>query len=104
MSFGGGAAEVTEAALVRDILYVFQGIDGKYIKMNLTDNCYKMDAKVPRAGGERERAGKKLTAEMKDLFDIVSAVQLWKTKTHNHDYFGLNHDNSNDYSFNIIFV
>ncbi|XP_056443702.1 gamma-tubulin complex component 3 [Gadus macrocephalus] len=43
---GDPNAEVTEAALVRDILYVFQGIDGKYIKMNLADNCYKMDAKV----------------------------------------------------------
>ena len=53
-----GAAEVTEAALVRDILYVFQGIDGKYIKMNLADNCYKMDAKVPCAGSEG-RGGKK---------------------------------------------
>lgn len=38
--------EVSEAALVRDILYVFQGIDGKFIKMNSQDNCYKIDAKV----------------------------------------------------------
>ncbi|KAM3585689.1 uncharacterized protein V6R79_024488 [Siganus canaliculatus] len=38
--------EVSEAALVRDILYVFQGIDGKFIKMSAQDNCYKMDSKV----------------------------------------------------------
>ena len=38
--------EVTEAALVRDILYVFQGIDGKNIKMSSTENCYKVEAKA----------------------------------------------------------
>ncbi|XP_070814019.1 gamma-tubulin complex component 3 [Chaetodon trifascialis] len=38
--------EVSEAALVRDILYVFQGIDGKFIKMSTQDNCYKIDSKV----------------------------------------------------------
>lgn len=31
---------------MRDILYVFQGIDGKNIKMSSTENCYKVDAKV----------------------------------------------------------
>lgn len=39
--------EVSEAALVRDILYVFQGIDGRFIKMSAQDNCYKIDSKVP---------------------------------------------------------
>uniref|UniRef100_A0A669F6W5 Tubulin gamma complex component 3 n=1 Tax=Oreochromis niloticus TaxID=8128 RepID=A0A669F6W5_ORENI len=38
--------KVNEAALVRDILYVFQGIDGKFIKMSAQDNCYKIDSKV----------------------------------------------------------
>lgn len=37
---------MTEAALVRDILYVFQGIDGKNVKMSSTENCYKVEAKV----------------------------------------------------------
>lgn len=41
------AGEVSEAALVRDILYVFQGIDGKFIKMSAPENCYKIDSKVP---------------------------------------------------------
>ncbi|KAM7110730.1 gamma-tubulin complex component 3 isoform 3-T3 [Molossus nigricans] len=41
-----GTAEVTEAALVRDILYVFQGIDGKIIKMSNTENCYKAEGKA----------------------------------------------------------
>uniref|UniRef100_A0A8C7GG90 Tubulin gamma complex component 3 n=1 Tax=Oncorhynchus kisutch TaxID=8019 RepID=A0A8C7GG90_ONCKI len=42
----GLAGSVGEAALVRDILYVFQGIDGKFIKMSNADNCYKIDSKV----------------------------------------------------------
>uniref|UniRef100_A0A8C7MBD6 Tubulin gamma complex component 3 n=1 Tax=Oncorhynchus kisutch TaxID=8019 RepID=A0A8C7MBD6_ONCKI len=41
-----GELGVGEAALVRDILYVFQGIDGKFIKMSNADNCYKIDSKV----------------------------------------------------------
>uniref|UniRef100_A0A8P4K2I4 Tubulin gamma complex component 3 n=1 Tax=Dicentrarchus labrax TaxID=13489 RepID=A0A8P4K2I4_DICLA len=41
-----GDWNVSEAALVRDILYVFQGIDGKFIKMSAQDNCYKIDSKV----------------------------------------------------------
>uniref|UniRef100_A0AAR2L5Y7 Gamma-tubulin complex component n=1 Tax=Pygocentrus nattereri TaxID=42514 RepID=A0AAR2L5Y7_PYGNA len=40
------SAEISEAALVRDILYVFQGIDGKFIKMCAPENCYKIDSKV----------------------------------------------------------
>lgn len=51
-----GTSEVTEAALVRDILYVFQGIDGKNIKMSSTENCYKVEAKVsdrPRCSVQR---------------------------------------------------
>ncbi|CAN0563381.1 unnamed protein product [Rangifer tarandus platyrhynchus] len=42
----GGAVEVTEAALVRDILYVFQGIDGRNVKMSAADNCYKVEGKA----------------------------------------------------------
>jgi gamma-tubulin complex component 3 len=42
----GGTMEITEAALVRDILYVFQGIDGKNIKMSSTENCYKVEGKA----------------------------------------------------------
>ncbi|MBN3303534.1 GCP3 protein, partial [Amia calva] len=41
-----GTVEISEAALVRDILYVFQGIDGKFIKMCSPENCYKIDAKI----------------------------------------------------------
>ncbi|KAG2456430.1 gamma-tubulin complex component 3 [Polypterus senegalus] len=38
--------EISEASLVRDILYVFQGIDGKCVKMSNPENCYKIDAKI----------------------------------------------------------
>ncbi|KAL6076776.1 hypothetical protein STEG23_002040, partial [Scotinomys teguina] len=41
-----GTLEVTEAALVRDILYVFQGIDGKNIRMSNAENCYKVEGKA----------------------------------------------------------
>lgn len=40
---------MTEAALVRDILYVFQGIDGKNIKMSSAENRYTVEAKVQEA-------------------------------------------------------
>uniref|UniRef100_A0A8C5HUW3 Gamma-tubulin complex component n=1 Tax=Gouania willdenowi TaxID=441366 RepID=A0A8C5HUW3_GOUWI len=43
---GDPTGDVSESSLVRDILYVFQGIDGKFIKMNSQENCYKIDSKV----------------------------------------------------------
>lgn len=42
----GCIMEIIEVVLVRDILYVFQGIDGKNIKMNNIENCYKVEGKV----------------------------------------------------------
>lgn len=50
--------EVSEAALVRDILYVFQGIDGKFIKMSAQDNCYKIDSKVVLCKSLRDTSGR----------------------------------------------
>nr|XP_033803946.1 gamma-tubulin complex component 3 isoform X2 [Geotrypetes seraphini] len=41
-----GSEELTENSLVRDVLYVFQGIDGKCIKMCNSENCYKVDGKI----------------------------------------------------------
>ncbi|XP_043928566.1 gamma-tubulin complex component 3 [Protopterus annectens] len=41
-----GTVDLTEAALVRDILYVLQGIDGKIVKMCNSENCYKIDGKT----------------------------------------------------------
>ncbi|XP_077014818.1 gamma-tubulin complex component 3 isoform X4 [Tamandua tetradactyla] len=42
----GGNVDINESTLVRDILYVFQGIDGKNIKMSNTENCYKVEGKA----------------------------------------------------------
>uniref|UniRef100_A0A672G107 Uncharacterized protein n=1 Tax=Salarias fasciatus TaxID=181472 RepID=A0A672G107_SALFA len=55
---GDATGEVTEAALVRDILYVFQGIDGKFIKMNAQDNCYKIDGKAVLCKSLRDTSGR----------------------------------------------
>jgi hypothetical protein len=38
--------EVTEAALVRDVIYAIQGIDGKYLKFDFASDMYKIDATV----------------------------------------------------------
>ncbi|XP_077470447.1 gamma-tubulin complex component 3 isoform X1 [Stigmatopora argus] len=43
---GDATGEASEVALVRDILYVFQGIDGKFVKMSNHENCYRIDSKV----------------------------------------------------------
>ncbi|XP_029114290.1 gamma-tubulin complex component 3 isoform X2 [Scleropages formosus] len=55
---GDDSAEVGEAALVRDILYVFQGIDGKFIKMCSPENCYKIDAKMPLSKSLRDMSSR----------------------------------------------
>lgn len=34
--------------MVRDILYVFQGIDGRHIKRSSTEDAYRVDGKVLR--------------------------------------------------------
>ncbi|XP_067890262.1 gamma-tubulin complex component 3 isoform X2 [Heterodontus francisci] len=52
------SAEVTEAALVRDILYVLQGIDGKCIKMCNSENCYKIDSKLGISKSLRDTASR----------------------------------------------
>uniref|UniRef100_A0AAY5EYV9 Gamma tubulin complex component protein N-terminal domain-containing protein n=1 Tax=Electrophorus electricus TaxID=8005 RepID=A0AAY5EYV9_ELEEL len=58
-----------EAALVRDILYVFQGIDGKFIKMCPTEECYRIDAKVPLCKSLRDTSHR--LAELGWLHDKV---------------------------------
>ncbi|XP_048855190.1 gamma-tubulin complex component 3 isoform X2 [Brienomyrus brachyistius] len=59
---GDENGEISESALVRDILYVFQGIDGKFIKMCTPENCYKIDTKVP------------LTKSLRDLSSRLSEL------------------------------
>ncbi|XP_036401783.1 gamma-tubulin complex component 3 isoform X3 [Megalops cyprinoides] len=54
----GDGGEISEAALVRDILYVFQGIDGKFIKMCNQANCYKIDEKAPLSKSLRDTSSR----------------------------------------------
>uniref|UniRef100_A0A672PKJ6 Gamma-tubulin complex component 3 homolog n=1 Tax=Sinocyclocheilus grahami TaxID=75366 RepID=A0A672PKJ6_SINGR len=52
---GDGSGEcLHQQSLLRDILYVFQGIDGKFIKMCSPENCYKIDSKY-RYSVQQER-------------------------------------------------
>lgn len=53
-----GSVEITETSLVRDILYVFQGIDGKCIKMCNSENCYKVDSKVALSKSLKDTTGR----------------------------------------------
>ncbi|XP_071991684.1 gamma-tubulin complex component 3 isoform X1 [Engystomops pustulosus] len=53
-----GSMEITETSLVRDILYVFQGIDGKCIKMCNSENCYKVDPKVALSKSLKDTTGR----------------------------------------------
>lgn len=43
--------EVSEATLLREIIYIFQGIEGKVIKLDQSNDAYRIDSKlgVPRA-------------------------------------------------------
>lgn len=43
--------EVSEATLLREIIYIFQGIEGKIIKLDQSNDAYRIDSKVgvPRA-------------------------------------------------------
>uniref|UniRef100_A0AAY4ELT8 Gamma-tubulin complex component n=1 Tax=Denticeps clupeoides TaxID=299321 RepID=A0AAY4ELT8_9TELE len=54
----GDSAEISEVALVRDILYVFQSIDGKFIKMSTPENCYKIDSKLPLCKSLRDMSSR----------------------------------------------
>lgn len=38
--------EISEAELIKDLLYVFQGIDGRVIRFNASSDHYLIDNKV----------------------------------------------------------
>lgn len=38
--------ELTEAALLRDLIFVFQNIDGEYITFNKTEDAFRLSNKV----------------------------------------------------------
>jgi hypothetical protein len=41
-----GKFHATETELLRDLLYVFQGVDGRFIAFDEALNSYKLDEKV----------------------------------------------------------
>ena len=41
-----GTVEVTEASLLRDIIFVFQNIEGDYIHFDRKQEAYRIDEKV----------------------------------------------------------
>jgi gamma-tubulin complex component 3 len=50
--------EVSEALLVRDLIFVFQGIDGKYIHYSKSEDGYRVDPKVGVPRSVREECHK----------------------------------------------
>ena len=48
--------EVPESLLLREILYTFQGIDGKYIKYDLARDAFKIDPEVLITSPAKEHA------------------------------------------------
>ena len=41
-------SEVSESQLVRDLVYVFQGIDGHIVKFSHTEDAFRVDPQVSR--------------------------------------------------------
>ena len=45
-SFTSFLAEVTEGALLRDLIFVFQNIDGQYIHFDSNQDAFRLSSKV----------------------------------------------------------
>lgn len=52
--------DITEKSLIRDVLFIFQGIEGKIIKMDSNKDGYRLDPKV------------------RFRFKAVSSLQTWE--------------------------
>lgn len=46
LDFVAASFEVTEEVIVRDLVYVFQGIEGKYIKYSHSEDAFRLDSQV----------------------------------------------------------
>jgi hypothetical protein len=44
--FDSASNEVSESQLLQELIYSFQGIDGKYLKLSPVSQGYKLDPKV----------------------------------------------------------
>ena len=54
--------EVSEALIVRDLIFTFQGIDGKYIQFNQDQDGFRVDPEV--SGGQVVVAGLTLASHV----------------------------------------
>ncbi|CAG8462995.1 6398_t:CDS:10 [Paraglomus occultum] len=63
--------EISEALLLRDIVFVFQGIDGQYIKFDKTTGSYLVDSKIGVQRSTRELISR--LSEMGCLYRKVHA-------------------------------
>jgi gamma-tubulin complex component 3 len=76
--------EVTEAALVRDVIYAIQGIDGKYLKFDFASDMYKIDATVGVPQPIRDQV-----AKLAELGWLYRRIQFYVTKESNNRAIGL---------------
>nr|XP_045616749.1 gamma-tubulin complex component 3 homolog [Procambarus clarkii] len=53
-SFKEALIEVTEKVLIREVLFIFQGIEGKIIKMDANKDGYRLDPKVRLSHSQKE--------------------------------------------------
>ncbi|KAK4297042.1 hypothetical protein Pmani_030506 [Petrolisthes manimaculis] len=74
--------EVTEKVLIRELLFVFQGIEGKIIKMDANKDGYKLDPKVRLSGSQREMILK--LAELGWLYIQVKNFCEWGSGSMEH--------------------
>lgn len=44
--FLSASSELTESQLLREVVYVFQGIEGKYVKYDVAKDAFRIDPNV----------------------------------------------------------
>jgi gamma-tubulin complex component 3 len=64
--------EFNEAAIVRDLLYVFQGIEGKFIQFNLLEDAYCLNP-----GLNVSASTQKIVSELCELGWLFKKVTEW---------------------------
>lgn len=62
--------EVTEKVLIREVLFIFQGIEGKIIKMDANKDGYRLDPKV-----RLSRSQKEIILKLSDVGWLYNQVQ-----------------------------
>ncbi|KAB7501881.1 Gamma-tubulin complex component 3, partial [Armadillidium nasatum] len=62
--------DVSENDLIREILFSFQGIEGKIIKNDVINDCFKLDHKIRLSVGQRDLVNKLI--EIGCLYNIIN--------------------------------